>query len=180
MNDYLDMKNLKDIIAEGLLDVDDDKTKFIDDFFDNPFKAIINCGPKINARNDWDMYLDIFEKSIKSKCESSFEYGGVHTYDSKDRNSHWLLTILEEGPDKRKLIHMQERKGPYILDTIVIMSFRNFPEKVRLRMGNSLKTLNIKGQRATSYELSKKQVKMLIDMLDAYARGEFREWRTSK
>ena len=56
------------------------------------------------------------------------------------------------------------------------MSFRNFPEKVRLRMGNSLKTLNIKGQRATSYELSKKQVKMLIDMLDAYARGDFQDW----
>lgn len=180
MNDYLDMKNLKDIIAEGLLDVDDDKTKFIDDFFDNPFKAIINCGPKIKDRNDWEMYLDIFEKSIKSKCESSFEHGGDYVYTTERHKKQWVLSIMKEGSDNRKMIKLKEYRGPYVVSQIVIASMRNFPSKVRIVSGRTVMNFNFKGQKGMSYVLSKKQMKLVEDMLDAYARGELTEWRTSK
>jgi hypothetical protein len=36
--------------------------------------------------------------------------------------------------------------------------------------------LNIKGQKGMSYVLSKKQMKMVEDMLDNWARGDFQDW----
>ena len=176
MNDYLDMKNLQDIIVEGLLDMDDDKTKFIDDFFDKPFQSIFNCGPKIRNQKDWEMYLDIFEKSIKSKCDYSFEHGGDYVYSAERNKKQWVLSIMKEGHDDRKLIKLKEYKGPYVMSQIVIASMRNFPNKVRIVSGRNVMNLNIKGQKGMSYVLSKKQMKAVEDMLDNWARGDFQDW----
>lgn len=53
---------------------------------------------------------------------------------------------------------------------------RNFPNKVRLISGRTVMNLNIKGQKGASYVLSKKQMKMVEDMLDNWARGDFQDW----
>ena len=59
---------------------------------------------------------------------------------------------------------------------MAILSMRNFPNKVRLISGRTVMNLNIKGQKGMSYVLSKKQMKVLEDMLDNWARGDFQDW----
>lgn len=176
MNDYLDMKHLKDIVYEGLLDLDDDKTKFIDDFFHKPFQSIFNCGPMIKNQRDWEYYVNLFESSIKAGCDYSFEHGGDYVYSAERNKKQWVLSILREGSDNRKVIKLNEYKGPYVVSQIAILSVRNFPNKVRILSGRTVMNLNFKGQKGMSYVLSKKQMKIVEDMLDNWARGDFQDW----
>lgn len=41
------MKHLNDILKESILDDEETLAKPIEDFLDNPFRAIFNCGSKI-------------------------------------------------------------------------------------------------------------------------------------
>lgn len=175
--DYLNMKRLNDILKESILDDEDVLTKPLDDFRDKPFQSIFNCGPKIKNQRDWEYYLDLFEKSISMECESSFEHGGDYVYRAESHKKQWVLSIKNEGPDNRKMIVLSEYKGPYLLSAAVIVSARNFPEKIKLRFGvNTMKQFNIKGQKGMSYVLSKKQMKTVEDMLNNWVRGDFQDW----
>jgi hypothetical protein len=171
------MKHLNDILKESILDDEDVLTKPLDDFCDKPFQSIFNYGPRIKNQRDWEYYLGLFEKSISTECESSFDHGGDYVYTAERHKKQWVLSIKNEGPDNRKIIVLYEYKGPYLLSTVAIVSFRRSPEKIRLRVGaNAMKQLNIKGQKGMSYVLSKKQMKMVEDMLDNWARGDFQDW----
>ena len=171
------MKYLNDILKESILDDEDVLAKPLEDFRDKPFQSIFNCGSKIKNQRDWEYYLDLFEKSISAECESSFEHGGDYVYTAEPRKKQWVLSIKNEGPDNRKIIVLYEYKGPYLLSTVAIISFRRSPEKIRLRFGaNAMKQLNIKGQKGMSYVLSKKQMKMVEDMLNNWVRGDFQDW----
>lgn len=170
------MKHLNYIIKESILDDEDILAKPIEDFSDNPFKAIFNCGPKIKNQRDWEDYLNIFEISIKSGCDYSFEHGGDYVYSAERNKKQWVLSILKEGHDNRKVIKLNEYRGPYVVSQIAIVSMRNFPNKVRIIAGRTVMNLNIKGQKGVSYVLSKKQMKMAEDMLDNWASGDFQDW----
>jgi hypothetical protein len=171
------MKDLQNILIESLLDDEDTLTKPIEDFYLKPFQSIFNCGPKIKSQGDWEHYVKLFESSINAECESSFEHGGDYVYTAERHKKQWVLSIKNEGPDNRKIIVLYEYKGPYLLSTVAIVSFRRSPEKIRLRVGaNAMKQLNIKGQKGMSYVLSKKQMKMVEDMLDNWVRGDFQDW----
>ena len=120
---------------------------------------------------------ELFEKSISSGCESSFEHGGDFVYTAEKNKTQWVVSIKTEGPDNRKIIVLEQYKGPYIVDKNVILSFRRSPEKIRLRNWSvASRQLSIKGQKGMSYILSKKQMKMVEDMLDSWARGDFQDW----
>lgn len=171
------MKRLNDILKESILDDEEVLAKPIEDFRDKPFQSIFNCGPKIKNQRDWEYYLDLFEKSISTGCESSFEHGGDYVYTAEGRKKQWVLSIKNEGSDNRKIIVLYEYRGPYLISMVAIVSFRRFPERIRLRVGaNAMNQLNIKGQKGMSYVLSKKQMKMVNDMLDNWARGDFQDW----
>ena len=170
------MKHLNDILKESILDDEDVLAKPLEDFRDKPFQSIFNCGPKIKNQRDWKYYLDLFEKSISTGCEFSFEHGGDYVYTAKGHKKQWVLSILKEEPDNRKIIKLKEYRGPYMVSQVAILSMRNFPNKVRLISGRTIMNLNIKGQKGMSYVLSKKQMKMLEDMLDNWARGDFQDW----
>ena len=171
------MKFLNDILKESILDDEDVLVKPLEDFRDKPFQSIFNCGPKIKNQRDWEHYLGLFENVISAGCDYSFEHGGDYVYTAKRHEKQWVLSIKNEGPDNRKIIILYEYKGPYLLSTVAIVSPRNFPEKIRLRVGdNAMKRLDIKGQKGMSYVLSKKQMKMVEDMLDNWARGDFQDW----
>lgn len=171
------MKHLNDILKESILDDEDVLTKPLDDFRDKPFQSIFNCGRRIKNTRDWEYYLGLFEKSISMECESSFEHGGDYVYTAERHRQQWVLSIKNEGPDNRKIIVLYEYKGPYLLSTVAIISTRRFPEKIWLRVGaNAMKQLNIKGQKGISYVLSKKQMKVVNDMLDNWVRGDFQDW----
>ena len=130
----------------------------------------------IKNQRDWEYYLDLFEKSINTGCESSFEHGGDYVYTAESRKQQWVLSILKEGVDNRKVIKLNEYRGPYVVSQIVIASMRNFPNKVRIVSGRTVMNFNFKGQKGMSYVLSKKQMKMVNDMLDNLARGDFQDW----
>ena len=170
------MKRLNDILKESILDDEEVLAKPIEDFRDKPFQFIFNCGPKIKNQRDWEHYLDLFEISIKAGCESSFEHGGDYVYTAKGHKKQWVLSVLKEEPDNRKVIKLKEYRGPYIVSQIAIISMRNFPNKVRLISGRTIMNLNIKGQKGMSYVLSKKQMKIVEDMLDNWARGDLQDW----
>lgn len=171
------MKDLQNILIESLLDDEDTLTKPIEDFFLKPFQSIFNCGPMIKNHRDWENYVNLFESSIKAGCDCAFEHGGDYVYSAERNKKQWVLSIKNEGLDNRKIIVLYEYKGPYVLSTVAIVSFRRSPEKIRLRVGaNAMKQLNIKGQKGMSYVLSKKQMKMVEDMLDNWARGDFQDW----
>lgn len=169
------MKHLKDILFEGIFDIENNNV--IDDFIDRPFQSIFNCGSKIKNQKDWENYLALFEKSISMECESSFEHGGDYVYTAEGRKKQWVLSIKNEGQDNRKIIVLYEYKGPYLLSTVAIVSTRRYPERIWVRVGaNAMKQLDIKGQKGMSYVLSKKQMKVVDDMLDNWARGDFQDW----
>ena len=170
------MKHLNDILKESILDDEDVLAKPLEDFRDKPFQSIFNCGPMIKNQRDWEYYLDLFEKSINTGCESSFEHGGDYVYTAEGRKQQWVLSILKEGVDNRKVIKLNEYRGPYVVSQIVIASMRNFPNKVRIVSGRTVMNYNFKGQKGMSYVLSKKQMKMVNDMLDNWARGDFQDW----
>ena len=170
------MKHLNDILKESILDDEDVLAKPLEDFRDKPFQSIFNCGPMIKNQRDWESYLDLFEKSISHGCDYSFEHGGDYVYTAKGHKQQWVLSVLKEEPDNRKVIKLKEYRGPYIVSQIAILSMRNFPNKVRLISGRTIINLNIKGQKGMSYVLSKKQMKMVNDMLDNWVRGDFRDW----
>lgn len=170
------MKDLQNILIESLLDDEDTLTKPIEEFFLKPFQSIFNCGPKIKNQKDWEHYVQLFESAISAECESSFEHGGDYVYSAERNKKQWVLSILREGTDNRKVIKLNEYKGPYVVSQIAILSMRNFPNKVRLISGRTVMNLNIKGQKGASYVLSKKQMKMVEDMLDNWARGDFQNW----
>lgn len=171
------MKHLNDILKESILDDEDVLTKPLDDFRDKPFQSIFNYGPRIKNTRDWEYYLGLFEKSISMECESSFEHGGDYVYTAEGHKKQWVLSIKNEGPDNRKIIVLYEYKGPYIKFKTAIISTRRFPEKIWLRVGdNAMNQLYIKDQKGTSYILSKKQMKIVEDMLTNWARGDFQDW----
>ena len=170
------MKHLNNILKESILDDEEVLAKPIEDFRDKPFQSIFNCGPKIKNQRDWEHYLDLFEISIKAGCESSFEHGGDYVYTAERHKQQWVLSIMKEGSDNRKAIKLNEYKGPYVVSQIVIASMRNFPSKVRIVSGRTVMNFNFKGRKGMSYVLSKKQMKMVIDMLDNWARGDFQDW----
>lgn len=171
------MKHLNDILKESILDDEEVLVKSIDDFQDKPFQSIFNCGPRIKNQRDWEYYLDLFEKSISTECESSFEHEEDYVYAAEGHKKQWILTIKNEGQDNRKIILLHEYKGPYLKFRAAIISFRRLPEKIRLRAGDSsMKQLNIKNQKGTIYVLSKEQMKMVEDMLNSSARGDFQDW----
>ena len=170
------MKRLNDILKESILDDEEVLAKPIEDFRDKPFQSIFNCGSRIKNQKDWEYYLDLFEKSISTECDYSFEYGGDYVYTAKGHKKQWVLSVLKEEPDNRKVIKLKEYRGPYIVSQIAILSMRNFPNKVRLISGRTIMNLNIKGQKGMSYVLSKKQMKIVEDMLDNWARGDFQDW----
>ena len=170
------MKHLNDILKESILDDEDVLSKPLDDFRDKPFQSIFNCGPRIKNRKDWEYYLGLFEKSISMECESSFEHGGDYVYTAEGHKKQWVLSIMKEGFEDRKLIKLKEYKGPYVMSQIVIASMRNFPSKVRIVSGRAALNFSFKGQKGMSYVLSKKQMKVLEDMLDNWARGDFQDW----
>lgn len=170
------MKDLQNILIESLLDDEDTLTKPIEDFFLKPFQSIFNCGPMIKNHKDWENYVNLFESAIKAGCDYSFEHGGDYVYTAERNKKQWVLSILREGTDNRKVIKLNEYKGPYVVSQIAILSMRNFPNKVRLISGRTIMNLNIKGQKGMSYVLSKKQMKMVEDMLDNWARGDFQNW----
>lgn len=169
------MKHIKDIIIEGIFDTDNN-TRLIDDFIDKPFQSIFNCGPMIKNHKDWENYVSLFESPIKAGCDYSFEHGGNYVYTAERHKKQWVLSILREGSDNRKVIKLNEYKGPYVVSQIAILSMRNFPNKVRIISGRTVMNLNFKGQKGMSYVLSKKQMKMVEDMLDSWARGDFQDW----
>lgn len=170
------MKHLNDILKESILDDEEVLAKPIEDFSDKPFQSIFNCGSRIKNIRDWEHYLDLFEISIKAGCDYSFEHGGDYVYTAKGHKKQWVLSVLKEEPDNRKLIKLKEYRGPYIVSQVAILTMRNFPNKVRLISGRTIMNLNIKGQKGMSYVLSKKQMKMVEDMLDNWARGDFQDW----
>lgn len=171
------MKHLNDILKESILDDEDVLAKPLEDFRDKPFQSIFNCGPMIKNQRDWEYYLDLFEKSISHGCDYSFEHGGDYVYTAKRHKKQWVLSIKNEGSDNRKIIVLYEYKGPYLISKIAITSLRRFPEKIRLRVGgHAMDQLYIQDRRGMSYVLSKKQMKMVNDMLDNWARGDFRDW----
>lgn len=170
------MKHLNDILKESILDDEDVLAKPLEDFRDKPFQSIFNCGPMIKNQRDWEYYLGLFEKSISMGCESSFEHGGDYVYTAEGHKKQWVLSIMKEGSDDRKLIKLKEYRGPYIVSQIVIASMRNFPNKVRIVSGRTVMNFNFKGQKGMSYVLSKKQMKMVNDMLDNWVRGDFQDW----
>lgn len=170
------MKHLNDILKESILDDEDVLVKPLEDFRDKPFQSIFNCGPMIKNQRDWEYYLDLFEKSISHGCDYSFEHGGDYVYTAEGHKKQWVLSIMKEGSDDRKLIKLKEYRGPYIVSQIVIASMRNFPNKVRIVSGRTVMNFNFKGQKGMSYVLSKKQMKMVNDMLDNWARGDFQDW----
>jgi hypothetical protein len=177
MHYYLSMKDLQNILIESLLDDEDTLTKPIEDFYLKPFQSIFTCGPKIKSQRDWENYVSLFESSIKAGCDYSFEHGGDYVYTAKRRETQWVLSIKNDGYDNRKIIVLHKYNGPYITFKAAIVSFRNFPEKIRLRVGdNAMKQLNIKGQKGMSYVLSKKQIKMVDDMLNSWASGDLQDW----
>lgn len=158
------------------MDDEDTLTKPIEDFYHKPFQSIFNCGPKIKNQRDWEHYVKLFENVISAGCESSFEHGGDYVYAAEGHKKQWVLSIMKEGSDDRKLIKLKEYRGPYIVSQIVIASMRNFPNKVRIVSGRTVMNFNFKGQKGMSYVLSKKQMKMVEDMLDNWARGDFQDW----
>lgn len=170
------MKHLNDILKESILDDEDVLAKPLEDFRDKPFQSIFNCGPMIKNQKDWEYYLDLFEKSISHGCESSFEHGGDYVYTAEGHKKQWVLSIMKEGPDNRKLIKLKEYRGPYVVSQIVIASMRNFPNKVGIVSGRTVMNFSFKVSKGMSYILSKKQMKMVNDMLDNWARGDFRDW----
>ena len=170
------MKHLNDILKESILDDEDVLVKPLEDFRNKPFQSIFNCGPMIKNQRDWEYYLDLFEKSINTRCESSFEHGGDYVYTAEGRKQQWVLSILKEGVDNRKVIKLNEYRGPYVVSQIVIASMRNFPNKVRIVSGRTVMNFNFKGQKGMTYVLSKKQMIMVNDMLDNWARGDFQDW----
>lgn len=176
MHYYLSMRDLHNILIESLLDDEDTLTKPIEDFYLKPFQSIFNCSPKIKNWKDWENYVNLFESSIKAGCDYSFEHGGDYVYTAEGHKKQWVLSILREGTDNRKVIKLNEYKGPYVVSQIAILSMRNFPNKVRLISGRTVMNLNIKGQKGASYVLSKEQMKMVEDMLDNWARGDFQDW----
>ena len=176
MHYYLSMRDLQNIVIESLLDDEDTLTKPIEDFYHKPFQSIFNCSPMIKNHKDWENYVNLFESSIKAGCDYSFEHGGDYVYTAEGHKKQWVLSILREGTDNRKVIKLNEYKGPYVVSQIAILSMRNFPNKVRLISGRTVMNLNIKGQKGASYVLSKKQMKMVEDMLDNWARGDFQDW----
>ena len=170
------MKRLNDILKESILDDEEVLAKPIEDFRDKPFQSIFNCGSRIKNTRDWEYYLDLFEKSISTGCDYSFEHGGDYVYTAKGHKKQWILSVLKEEPDNRKVIKLKEYRGPYIVSQVAILSMRNFPNKVGLISGRTIMNLNIKGQKGMSYVLSKKQMKIVEDMLDNWARGDFQDW----
>lgn len=170
------MKHLNDILKESILDDEDVLAKPLEDFRDKPFQSIFNCGPMIKNQRDWEYYLGLFEKSISMGCESSFEHGGDYVYTAEGHKKQWVLSIMKEGPDNRKLIKLKEYRGPYVVSQIVIASMRNFPNKVRILSGKNVMNFSFKGQKGMSYILSKKQMKTVNDMLDNWVRGYFQDW----
>ena len=170
------MKHLTDILKESILDDEEVLAKPIEDFRDKPFQSIFNCGPKIKNQKDWEHYVELFEASIKAECDYSFEHGGDYVYSAERGKRQWVLSIMKEGHDDRKLIKLKEYKGPYVMSQIVIASMRNFPNKVRIVSGRTVMNFSFKGQKGMSYVLSKKQMKVLEDMLDNWARGDFQDW----
>ena len=170
------MKHLNDILKESILDDEEVLAKPIEDFRDKPFQSIFNCGPKIKNQKDWEDYVNLFETSIKAECDYSFEHGGDYVYTATGHKKQWVLSIMKEGIDNRKLIKLKEYRGPYIVSQIVIASMRNFPNKVRIVSGRTVMNFSFKGQKGMSYVLSKKQMKTVEDMLDNWARGDFQDW----
>lgn len=171
------MKHLNDILKESILDDEDVLAKPLEDFRDKPFQSIFNCGPKIKNQRDWEYYVKFFEQAIKVGCDYSFEHEGNFVYSAEGHEKQWILSIVKEGPDNRKIIVLREYKGPYRKFMAAIISFRRSPEKIRLRVGdNAMKQLNIKDQEGTTYILSKKQMKIVEDMLNNWARGDFQDW----
>lgn len=170
------MKHLNDILKESILDDEDVLAKPLEDFRDKPFQSIFNCGPMIKNQRDWEYYLDLFEKSISTGCDYSFEHGGDYVYTAKGHKKQWVLSVLKEEPDNRKVIKLKEYRGPYIVSQIAILSMRNFPNKVRIVSGRTVMNFSFKGQKGMSYILSKKQMKTVNDMLDNWVRGDFQDW----
>ena len=170
------MKHLNDILKESILDDEDVLAKPLEDFRDKPFQSIFNCGPMIKNQRDWEYYLDLFEKSISTGCDYSFEHGGDYVYTAKGHKKQWVLSVLKEEPDNRKVIKLKEYRGPYIVSQIAILSMRNFPNKVRIVSGRTVMNFIFKGQKGMSYILSKKQMKTVNDMLDNWVRGDFQDW----
>lgn len=178
MHYYLSMKDLQNILIESLLDDEDTLTKPVEDFYLKPFQSIFNCGPKIKNQKDWEHYVKLFESAISAECESSFEHGGDYVYSAGRNKKQWVLSIRNEGPDNRKIIVLEQYKGPYIVDKNVILSFRRSPEKIRLRNWSvANRQLSIKGQKGMSYILSKKQMKMVDEMIEAWDNAEFANWK---
>ena len=170
------MKHLNYIIKESILDDEDILAKPIEDFRNKPFQSIFNCGSKIKNQRDWEYYLGLFEKSISMGCESSFEHGGDYVYTAEGHKKQWVLSILKEGVDNRKVIKLKEYRGPHVVSQIVIASMRNFPNNVRIVSGRTVMNFSFKGQKGMSYILSKKQMKTVNDMLDNWFRGDFQDW----
>ena len=170
------MKDLQNILIESLLDDEDTLTKPIEDFFLKPFQSIFNCRPKIKNWKDWEHYVQLFENAINAGCDYSFEHGGDYVYSAEGHEKQWVLSILTENSDKRKMIKLNEYRGPYVVSQVVIAPMRNLPSQVRIVSGRTVMNLNIKGQKGASYVLSKKQMKMVEDMLDNWARGDFQDW----
>lgn len=172
------MKHLNDILKESILDDEETLAKPIEDFRDNPFRAIFNCGPKIKTARNWESYVEFFEKSISLGCEASFDHGGDFVYTAGKNKTQWVVSIKTEGPDNRKIIVLEQYKGPYIVDKNVILSFRRSPEKIRLRNWSvASRQLSIKGQKGMSYILSKKQMKLVDEMIEAWDNAEFANWK---
>lgn len=176
------MKHLTDILNESILDDEDTLTKPMDDFIDRPFQSIFNYGTNIKSQRDWEKYLELFIKSIEHKC--------VEIYDSKRGLSphelfhkykkHWVVSIKDEGKDFRKVIHLNKYVKDFIAEQAAIISYRNFPNKIRLMMKDSMKYLHIWEQKAIYYVLDEKQSKVVEDMLNSFENGNFPKWKTQK
>lgn len=175
------MKHLTDILNESILDDEDALTKPMDDFIDHPFQSIFNYGLKIKSKSDWGNYLDLFIKSIEHKC--------VEIYDSKNMltpyelfykyKKHWVVSIKEEGGDWRKIIKLDKHKSPLASQEAAIISYRNFPNKIRLIV-KDLKYLHIPNQKSTYYVLDEKQSKIVDEMVNSFENRNFPKWMLQK
>lgn len=175
------MKHLTDILNESILDDEDTLTKPMDDFIDRPFQSIFNYGTNIKSQRDWEKYLELFIKSIEHKC--------VEIYDSKSEltpyklfdkyKKHWAVSIKKEGSDWRKIIKLNKYESTFISQQAAIISYRNFPSKIRL-MVKDLKYLHMPEQKSTYYVLDQKQSKIVDDMINSFENGNFPKWKTQK
>lgn len=176
------MKHLTDILKESILDDEDTLTKPMDDFIDRPFQSIFNYGTKIKSQRDWEKYLELFIKSIEHKCVEIYDCKGLSPYELFHKyKKHWVVSIKDEGKYFRKIIHLNKYWTDFTSQQAAIISYRNFPNKIRLMMQDSIsKYLQIWEQKAIYYVLDEKQSKVVEDMLNSFENGNFSKWKTQK